>query len=47
MGALANRLSEAASVDLAYTPHFDDWRNDGSIELRLKDAMAGNGRPGL
>lgn len=46
MGALVNQLAEAPTVDLAYTPRFDDWRKDGSIELRLKDAMAGNGRTG-
>ena len=47
MGALAGRLEAGeGGVDLAYTPRFDDWRKDGSIELRLKDAVVSNGRSG-
>ncbi len=46
MGALADQLAGSDTVDLAYTPRFDDWRKDGSIELRLKDAVVSNGRSG-
>ncbi len=46
MGALADRLAGSDTVDLAYTPRFDDWRKDGTIELRLKDAVVSNGRSG-
>jgi single-stranded-DNA-specific exonuclease len=46
MGDLATMVEKSEEgVDIAYTPGFDDYRKDGSIELRLRDVVSHNGRP--
>ena len=38
MGPLADAVEKASrGVDIAYTPRFDTWRRDGSLELGLRD----------
>jgi single-stranded-DNA-specific exonuclease len=38
MGPLAESVEKASRrVDIAYTPRFDTWRRDGSLELTLRD----------
>jgi single-stranded-DNA-specific exonuclease len=44
MGPLADRFpSSQAIVDIAFTPRFDDWKADGSLELELKDLVLADG----
>lgn len=44
MGDRAGAVDNASSgVDIAYTPGFDTWRNDGSLELGLKDVAPSDG----
>jgi single-stranded-DNA-specific exonuclease len=43
MGPLGDRIGARSTVDIAYTPRFDDWRADGSLQLTLEDLTVNDG----
>ena len=43
MGPLGDRIGPRSTVDIAYTPRFDDWRDDGSVQLTLEDLTVCDG----
>jgi len=44
LGPVADRIEKSrATVDIAYTPRFDTYRGDGSLELSLDDVIPADG----